>query len=189
MNLLNLLVRLHARFFETPDSPVKPGKVSDSALPQLACTPDTPDTPKDGGRASPSATLGVASSAGNDSVVPVPMAAPDSFGDRVALFVAHQVELEEAKLLAGRLAQRDRVIDDRRLCLECDHLSGASEARRCSNWRVTRMRGPAIPGELIDLLQRCAGFTERTGPVRSVSAPVDDDSVDDAAAIKGHGDE
>jgi hypothetical protein len=64
----------------------------------------------------------------------------------------------EADKTANRLEVRDLQDDERRLCLECAHLSGSAGARRCAQWRRTGMPGPQIPPDLPLLLQRCRGF-------------------------------
>ena len=60
-----------------------------------------------------------------------------------------------AEALADALVVRHREGDDRRCCLECAHLLG----RSCSAWRVAGIGGPAVAGNLMHRLQRCAGFT------------------------------
>jgi hypothetical protein len=60
----------------------------------------------------------------------------------------------DADDLAEQLTLRDRDGDDRRLCLECVHLSG----RRCGAWRRAGMGGPVLPTSLLPLPQRCAAF-------------------------------
>lgn len=171
MSMLTLTARLRACGMDTPDTPVLPTEVSGVTLPLLACTPDTFDTPKKsgglplGGVVNPAVPSADAAPVGYNFSAPVPHDVdPDAFYVRVALFSSHDIPAKEAGNLAGRLGRRDVKTDDRRLCLECCHLSGAEDARRCANWRVTGMRGPAIPGELVDLLQRCAGFGGQAEP-------------------------
>jgi hypothetical protein len=153
-----------------PATPVPPTEVSAVALPLLDCTSDTSDTPKESNslpfdldcRAVPNADAALV---GYHFRTPVAGEVhPDTFDVRTALFRSHHVPSKEAGILADRLGRRDSQNDDRRLCLECCHLSGSVDARRCSNWRVTGMRGRAIPGDLVDLLQRCAGFAEHAAP-------------------------
>jgi hypothetical protein len=57
----------------------------------------------------------------------------------------------QADHLADMLRRRDRSIDDRRLCVECDH------AR--PGWRCVKNAG-----FLTDILRRCAHFHEEAGP-------------------------
>lgn len=53
------------------------------------------------------------------------------------------------------------VVDDRTLCLDCAHLYGTPEARRCSQWRQTGMPSPAIPVDQVDILRRCGAFSHQ----------------------------
>jgi hypothetical protein len=171
MSMLTLMARLRAVGSDTPDTPAPPPEVSSVALPLLVCPPDTSDTPPK----NCSLALGIDSRAvpnadtaafGSRFSAPVPGEVdPEAFDARVALFRSHHVPSKEAGDLANQLGRRDVQTDDRRLCLECCHLSGSAAARRCANWRITGMRGPSIPSELVDLLQRCAGFAEQAGPV------------------------
>lgn len=89
--------------------------------------------------------------------------APDDiFLARVALFTDRRLPLEDAEAMAERLARRDMERDERRLCLECLHLSGGEDGRRCSQWRkIGQINGAAIPAELVTLLQRCNAFGNR----------------------------
>jgi hypothetical protein len=81
---------------------------------------------------------------------------------RLALFTDRGLSMEEAEILADRMVTRDQQADERRLCLECLHLSGGPERRRCSQWReVGLINGAAIPGELVTILQRCPAFNHR----------------------------
>jgi hypothetical protein len=48
--------------------------------------------------------------------------------------------------------------DERVLCLNCAHLSGKADARRCSQWRTLGYRTTSIPADLATTPQRCAGF-------------------------------
>lgn len=77
---------------------------------------------------------------------------------RVAVFRDKGLNPDDSLGLALRLAQRDQERDDRRVCLECAHLSGGGRSWSCSQWRKTGMKGPATPSDLVDILQRCAGF-------------------------------
>lgn len=88
-----------------------------------------------------------------------PPAATDNFPTRLALFVNRGLSLDDAEDVAHRLALRDSQRDDRRLCLECQYLSGTINARRCSQWRKIGIGSAAIPADLVITLQRCAGFT------------------------------
>jgi hypothetical protein len=81
---------------------------------------------------------------------------------RLALFTDRGLRLNEAQISVGRLRTRDRECDDRRLCLECRHLSGGPGAWQCSQWRMLKVRSPAVPTDLaLLLLQRCKAFKPR----------------------------
>lgn len=82
-------------------------------------------------------------------------------GIRLALFHDRGLNRAAAIALADRLTVRDQQHDERRVCLECAHMAGTVHARRCGQWRQTRSKGPPIPAGLVDILQRCAGFTAR----------------------------
>lgn len=177
MNMLTLTVRLRARRADTLDTSRFQGEVSAPALPPLACTPDTSDTPTKGGTEGllvvdkNTAPAAEATPADHHTTTQFPGEIdPEVFDYRVALFTNHHVATKEASYLANRLGRRDLQSDDRRLCLECCHLGGPAESRRCTNWRVTDMRGPAIPAEMVDLLKRCIGFTAQATPA-SMSLP------------------
>lgn len=82
----------------------------------------------------------------------------DCMVSRVERFVARGVDLIEATALADKLVLRDRDGDDRRLCLECDHLR---PGERCGVRTVADVSG----GRLIDALpnlQRCNQFKKTT---------------------------
>lgn len=85
----------------------------------------------------------------------------DTFAARLALLTDRGLSLGDAETIAHRLALRDAERDERRVCVECLHLSGTTTARRCSQWRVTGMKSPSTPAEQATILQRCAGFTDR----------------------------
>jgi hypothetical protein len=82
----------------------------------------------------------------------------DTFTARLARFTDKGMCLDAAESAADRLMRRDREQDDRRLCLECRHLSGAS-AWRCGNWRstgvTTHTRDLLLAGEMANQLKRC----------------------------------
>lgn len=81
---------------------------------------------------------------------------------RLALFTGRGMSMEDAEARAVRMESRDRERDDRRLCLECLHLSGGAGGWRCSQWRKRQCNGPDIPGDLVTVvLHRCAGFKDR----------------------------
>ncbi|KQU87635.1 hypothetical protein ASC78_26010 [Variovorax sp. Root318D1] len=78
----------------------------------------------------------------------------DRFTARLARFTDKGLSLIEAEALADRLVIRDRDGDDRRLCLECAHLSG----RRCGAWLLAAVGGPIVSTALLELPQRCPAF-------------------------------
>lgn len=85
-------------------------------------------------------------------------------GQEVATFTArlHYVQSKglrrgDAQALADRLVIRDREQDNRRACLECQHLAGR---QRCAQWQRAGIGSPAIPADLLALLQRCDAFTQ-----------------------------
>lgn len=79
----------------------------------------------------------------------------DTFTARLVRFADKGIPLPEAQALADKLTRRDRETDDRRLCTECAHLSGAGPWR-CGNWRRADMPA-ALPPDWVRLLQRCPG--------------------------------
>ena len=89
----------------------------------------------------------------------------DNFTARLARFTNKGLSLEDAEALADKLVTRDRELDDRRLCLECLHLSGQSgRAWDCKNWRragvALRARDAQLSASMVYLLLRCDGFKE-----------------------------
>ena len=67
--------------------------------------------------------------------------------------------------------------DDRRVCLECRHLSGDVERRRCSQWRKLWLGDASMPADLVATLLRCAGFSHR------LAVPTD---TENAMALNNH---
>ncbi|WP_188708581.1 hypothetical protein [Polaromonas eurypsychrophila] len=89
----------------------------------------------------------------------------DTFTARLARFTDKGLGLGDAEALADKLVTRDRESDDRRLCLECFHLSGQSgKAWDCRNWQAakvaSRARDAQLSAALVTQLQRCDGFKE-----------------------------
>ena len=89
----------------------------------------------------------------------------DTFTARLARFTDKGLGLDDAEALADKLVTRDRESDDRRLCLECFHLSGQSgKAWDCRNWQrsgvALRARDAQLSAALVWQLQRCDGFKE-----------------------------
>jgi hypothetical protein len=85
----------------------------------------------------------------------------DTFTARLARFTDKGASLEEAERLTDKLVIRDREHDDRRLCLECEHLH-FSGGHRCGNSRqsgiAAYLQNPPLLGDLAQRLQRCEGF-------------------------------
>ena len=89
----------------------------------------------------------------------------DTFTARLARFTDRGLGLDGAAALADKLVTRDRESDDRRLCLECFHLSGHfGKAWDCRNWQragmALRARDAQLSAALVWQLQRCDGFKE-----------------------------
>ena len=89
----------------------------------------------------------------------------NTFKARLARFTDKGLTLEDADELADKLVTRERDLDDRRLCLECIHLSGQNgKAWDCRNWLVakvaSRARDAQLSAALVCQLQRCDGFKE-----------------------------
>lgn len=89
----------------------------------------------------------------------------DNFTARLARFTDRRLGLDDAEALADKLVERDRESDDRRLCLECFHLSGQfGKTWDCRNWQraglAIRARDAQLSAALVFQLQRCDGFKE-----------------------------
>lgn len=82
---------------------------------------------------------------------------------RAGRFVWLGLNPGDADDLAERLHLRDLEADDRRLCLECAHLSGQAGAWRCSAWRRAGVGGKAVAGDLVGMPQRCPAFRSSAG--------------------------
>ncbi len=82
----------------------------------------------------------------------------DLMAERARLFSLRGLGSLEAELLADRLVTRDREGDDRRLCMECAHLSGRAGAMRCTEHQRAGLGAPGLPAGLALQLQRCDGF-------------------------------
>lgn len=78
----------------------------------------------------------------------------DLFIARVQRFTGRGVGLDQAESLADALVLRDREGDDRRLCIECRHLTAA---RSCGRAHAAGLSQPEL-GDLALLLQRCDAF-------------------------------
>ncbi|MDO8440968.1 MAG: hypothetical protein Q7S97_07165 [Polaromonas sp.] len=89
----------------------------------------------------------------------------DTFTARLARFTDKGLGLDDAEALADKLVKRDREPDDRRLCLECFHLSGQlGKTWDCRNWQragvALRARDAQLPAALVIQPQRCDGFAQ-----------------------------
>ena len=82
----------------------------------------------------------------------------DAFAGRASQFYRRGMPSVNAEALAYKLVNRDRDGDDRRLCLECAHLTGQRAAWRCDQWKRAGMGAAGIPAGMVLLLQRCDGF-------------------------------
>ena len=115
------------------------------------------DQPEGGRSVATVATVAVANSSnGKGANDPA-----DIFTARLALFTGRGLKAEDADDLAQRLTRRDLERDDRRVCLECRHMYGDVERRRCSQWRKLWIGDASTPADLVDVLQRCTGFNQR----------------------------
>lgn len=77
---------------------------------------------------------------------------------RTTAFLARGVDSMTAHALSLRLKTRDSEHDERSLCLECNHLAGTPDLRRCAQWKHAGLGSPQIPRDLPFILQRCKGF-------------------------------
>lgn len=166
MSMLNLMGRLLESKVDTSDTPAHVSVFLARGLAQLACTPDTADTFGVGVGGPMLSTNADSHSSirgqliGEDAYPTVADEAASLRYLREELFVIRHVDPDRAGALAERLGLRDHQRDDRRLCLECSHMSGTATARRCAQWPSTGMPGPRIPADTVDLLQRCSMFNE-----------------------------
>lgn len=78
-------------------------------------------------------------------------------------FKVKGIQPEVAEATADKLVIRDREKDDRRLCLECQHLNGYTTLR-CNNWKKAGIcnssEGTFISSDFALVLQRCYGFED-----------------------------
>ena len=72
------------------------------------------------------------------------------YARRLLSFAGRGVEMSTAEALADKLVGRDRDQDERRMCLECSNC----QQGRCTRWRAAGLGQPAIPGDLMTMLQR-----------------------------------
>lgn len=105
----------------------------------------------------PVATVAVANPPEDKTIVP-----DDPFLTRRDWLQRAGLNKDEAGVMAFKLERRDTEGDDRRLCLECRHLSGGAGSWRCSQWKQRQHNGPEIPGDLVTaILHRCKAFNDR----------------------------
>lgn len=86
----------------------------------------------------------------------------DAFTARVHLFTRQGLGNTEAGGMADALVRRDREADDRSVCLECSHLRRNAGLWRCGEWQRAGMAAADVPGDVVNLLQRCSAFNEAT---------------------------
>ena len=89
----------------------------------------------------------------------------DHFEARRSRFTDKGLTVADGEALADKLVQRDRASDDRRICLECRHLTGRGNGpRRCGNWQWARVairaKDAQLPSDFLHLPQRCDGFLD-----------------------------
>lgn len=90
----------------------------------------------------------------NDSVMQT-----KSCNNLLTLFMQRGLNESQATMLHDKLTIRDlRGDDDRRVCLECLHLSGTVTGRKCGKWRKLNNRNSAAVIDTLDVLQRCPEF-------------------------------
>lgn len=81
---------------------------------------------------------------------------------RLVVFTDRGLSMEEGQSIVDTLSRRDAEGDDRRLCMECWHLSGGAGGWRCSQWNRRQTYSADIPGDLVTVvLHRCTGFNDR----------------------------
>ena len=87
----------------------------------------------------------------------------ETFTARLSRFSDKGLTIADGEGLADKLVTRDRESDDRRVCLECVHLTAVG-GWRCGNWRhagvAIKARDAQLPTDFVNLLQRCDGFKE-----------------------------
>ena len=87
----------------------------------------------------------------------------DTFTARLFRFNDKGLPRSDGETLADKLVIRDRELDDRRVCLECVHLTEhGARSWRCCNWKAASVahqsRDAQLASDLVRLLQRCDGF-------------------------------
>jgi hypothetical protein len=167
--------RIHDARLDTSDTCLKQPGYQRKPAPVLGCTPDTSDTWRCE-RYQPPDSFAVRTDSITHGLVNLgkPMVTPpgvpdsdgwprvsamnggeiDAYTRRLASFISWGLGPANAETLARTLSQRDLDHDERRLCLECAHLSRAGQ---CRNWRGAGFK-VAAPIGLVQVLQRCPGF-------------------------------
>jgi hypothetical protein len=82
----------------------------------------------------------------------------DLFSARMVQFINRGLTTNDSEVLADQLVQRDRGLDNRCLCMECVHLSGAGRWR-CQNSTLAEVAKEGLAPALVRVLQRCPGFS------------------------------
>lgn len=71
--------------------------------------------------------------------------------------------VEQSKIASFLLAQR-KTWDERKLCVECEHIKVFNGSWKCGNWQqaglTTNINGSGLSWHLITLFQRCNGYSE-----------------------------
>ncbi len=172
MGLKSLMQYLQKPVSDTPDTSAVSVPYQRKAPIHAGCTPDTPDTSRFVDTPA-IVQIGLLGEAVNDSA-PEPPPDPDrwcwphsdamtgaeidTFTGRLVVFMAKGLTANESEALADKLVIRDRDGDDRRVCLECSHLSGWAGRRQCRGLQHAGMGGPLVSAGEIATLQRCNGF-------------------------------
>jgi hypothetical protein len=82
----------------------------------------------------------------------------EAFEGRLNILSRRGFNVPGAEAMAEKFLARDRDGDDRRMCLECFHLSG----KRCGNWQQAGValsaRDAILATEFMSMFQRCQGF-------------------------------
>ena len=91
----------------------------------------------------------------------------DRFEARVVLFVQRQgMRADTAEALADKLVAGDRGKDERRVCVECVHLTRAGRTLTCDKPGRARIGAAGVAKEFAVLLQRCPSFQMRRRPIQ-----------------------
>lgn len=151
---MNWLARLK-KLDDTPDATLQKLRKGQEGVSVVFVGPGSAYSQNSIGEADP--TIVADADPANDPATPI----TDLFTARIALFTDRGLNMDDASALADRMAHRDDEHDDRRICLECKHLSGDVVHRRCSQWRKLWIGDASTPADLVDVLQRCAGFNHR----------------------------